>query len=157
MFPPTSLVFYLFSHHSIEECPSHCISVPFPFQKKLYVCSRCTGVLLGTLFIIFLHYYLAFPFSDFIKFILAVSLGVTAASDWFLYKLKILSTTVGRRFLTGVMTGMGIFLAGMIHQPIFQYISFSIIFVILLLVFLLSVKKNRKSVEETKVRSRKEE
>ncbi len=137
---PDSPLFYLFSHHPLEECPSHCIAFPIPLtEKKFYLCSRCSGLLLGgTLLSIFLSFFVP-PWSDLFTFALSILLGLSTAIDWFLYKLKILATSVNRRFVTGVTSGCGIVLIGTIDGLFLQYLAIILISTLLIGAYVLQI------------------
>ena len=86
----------LLCHQNEERC----------FKTKNYVfpiCSRCTGILISfliSLILIINKYY--------INFWISVVLLIIMFIDWLLQYLKILMSTNLRRFITGLIGGLGL-------------------------------------------------
>lgn len=73
---------------------------------QLPICARCTGVLMG--------YVLALPIILFLKssiwIYISIPFCVIMFSDWYIQFLRIKESTNLRRFITGILGGIGIIL-----------------------------------------------
>lgn len=139
---PSSPLFYLLAHHVRSECASHCLALSIPFKRKtLYLCSRCTGLFLGVIFLHILSSLWSVPFDGLQKLVLAVFLGLPTMIDWTLSKLDFLPSTSYRRFFTAFAAGNSITLIGTIEEGLYWYLGMAIIFTMLLLVYLIKIKK----------------
>lgn len=139
-----TFLFFLFAHHFREECESHCVSLPL-FGKRIYLCARCTGLILGLLF---LHsFFLLFRglfLQDLLKFALFLLCGILMALDWFLYKLEVVPSTSLRRFLAGILGGVSLGFLSRVQSAFLLAIGFAIVFLTLGLV--IYVKETREEV-----------
>lgn len=73
--------------------------------KQFPVCARCTGVFIGQLLVLLLAVFKVF-FSNTMGIIFLLTMGF----DWFIQAVKLKESTNVRRFLTGILGGMGIFI-----------------------------------------------
>lgn len=136
-----NVLFFLLAHHFEDECASHCVSLPL-FGKRIFLCARCTGLILG---LFFLHVpFLLFPsliLPKFLKFSLFLISGLLMAVDWFLYKLEFIPSTSTRRFLTGISGGVSLSLLARIKSPFLLALGFGIVFTTLGLVMYVKLIK----------------
>jgi len=71
--------------------------------RKLPICARCTGVLIGQVTSLFMGLIFK-PLSASSSFVMFVSMGV----DWGMQEIGLKESTNRRRFLTGILGGYGL-------------------------------------------------
>lgn len=140
IFSPSSPLFYFFSHHSIAECSSHCVAIPVK-GKKVFLCSRCTGVFLGGIVLSILLSFWTFSLSELLKFIFSFFLGGMLVIEWFFYKYGISSSSAHRRLVSGWLGGMGIRMMATIQNIFLKSFAYGTAFFLLVIVYVVKLKK----------------
>jgi len=111
--PPTDsrppLRFLIFSHHSYSKI-SHTIQLSIG-TRKVWLCARCTGILIGMTTGLFYADYLAKGFVQ-MPILIAIFL-LPAMIDWLLQVFSVRDSTNPRRIITGALIG-DVYLAGII-------------------------------------------
>jgi uncharacterized membrane protein len=105
------LFFLLFAHHSPKKL-DHTIRLSFR-NKQLFICSRCTGIALGFVTVLFPAFFkVTIPLQFFIPLISILPL--IAIIDWFTQSAKLRQSNtqirVGSGFLLGVSEALGVLL-----------------------------------------------
>ena len=112
----------------------HWITLRF-FDKKLRLCARCTGIVLGFIFLRLgtVLFALSFVLPATIGLILAFSFALPSILDWLTNKLKLRQSNNTVRMLTGILEGGGIGLLSLTNLSlslrilIITFISISVI------------------------------
>lgn len=132
------LYYMFFTHHPVS-ASDHTFYLQFG-RTKIYFCSRCSGVILGGLFSMFLLNLMEViyktEFSPEIALILIIILPIPGIIDWGTQRLLLRKSTTGFRLLTGFVLGSALFIMGFTYKYYFYtmlilVIYFSIFFLLI--------------------------
>ncbi|MHA1585028.1 MAG: DUF2085 domain-containing protein [Promethearchaeota archaeon] len=142
---PGELYINILTHHEIEE-DDHTIVIGIG-KVRVYLCTRCTAMILGVLFSFFLTAVLFFnlkiPYSQEAAFIVGAILPLFAIIDWGLQSLGIRKANTVSRMITGFLLGVSmqcIMLAG--DQMLYMLIVIGgYMLIVMILMFFRSKRK----------------
>lgn len=146
------LYYMILTHHPLS-ASDHTFYLQFG-RTKIYFCTRCSGVILGGLFAMFLAYLTAkifqVEFSAEIALLMCIILPIPGLIDWGTQRLLLRKSSTGSRLFTGFIIGLALHFMSFTYKYYFftlliLTIYFSIFF---LLVFLGHKKETRLWKEE---------
>ena len=127
---------------------SHSIKVKIR-GKEHYFCARCTGIFIGTIFILGIGAYYAiknlqFPFKGETAFFLAAFLATPSILDWATSQLELRETNNQIRLISGFLLGLALFVYFQISYSL-PLIFLSLLLFISILLFLVSYTYHSKN------------
>jgi uncharacterized membrane protein len=115
----------LISHHP-PSLYGHCIRVTV-LGRSVYFCSRCTGIYGGMAVGIVALLFLGVSLSpDWIWFMLALILGFATVTDWMTQRLTPRKTRNSVRFISGLMSGLGLAIVFLLANLVYMLITLGI-------------------------------
>ncbi|MCF2136455.1 MAG: DUF2085 domain-containing protein [Candidatus Thorarchaeota archaeon] len=140
----------MLSHHP-PSMYGHCLRVSF-HGHSLYLCGRCTGIYggmgLGILTILFGHISLE---PSWLWFLLAVALGLTTVIEWMTQRMTPRKTTLHLRFVSGLMSGIGLAIVFMLSNMFYMLVTLAIMGVSIGTVSLFEARKGNARAEDEEV------
>jgi uncharacterized membrane protein len=125
-------LYYMILTHHPTSASDHTFYLKFG-RTKVYFCSRCSGVILGGLFALFLTHMIELIFqTDFngeLALLLIIILPIPGIVDWGTQRLLLRKSTTGSRIFTGFIIGNAL------HFMSFTYKYYFFTFMILIIYF----------------------
>ncbi|MBN2150413.1 MAG: DUF2085 domain-containing protein [Candidatus Lokiarchaeota archaeon] len=122
------------THHVIEDA-DHAIGVRFG-KITIFLCTRCTAMLLGLFFSMYGFATLRLPVDQFLAFFLDIFIPAPVFVDWGLQRFGYRKATTRSRVITGALTGLGFALVPLaspdyaVHAAIVLMSYFAVFFII---------------------------
>ena len=125
-------LYYLILTHHTADASDHTFYWQFG-RTKIYLCSRCSGVIIGGILSIFVNRLLLlilnYTVSGEIALLLCIILPIPGIIDWGTQRMQIRKSTTQTRLITGFLIGVAL------HMVSFTYEYFSYMVIILLIYF----------------------
>ncbi len=136
----------MLSHHP-PSMYGHCLRVSVR-GHSLYLCGRCSGIYGGLgLGIIALFLTGTHLEPSWLWFLVAVALGLTTVIDWMTQRMTPRRTTLRLRFLTGLMSGIGLAIVFMLSNMFYMLVTLAIMGVSIGSVSVFEARKSKPPVE----------
>lgn len=141
------LYYFSLTHHPASE-KDHTFYFQFG-ETKIYLCSRCSGLVIGGITAIFLtttiELAFKFKFNPELALVLLILFPIPAEIDWGTQKLRGRKSSTGSRIFTGILLGSGLHFVKLSQQYFLIGLGFVVLyFSIVFLVRYIVSKKERK-------------
>lgn len=124
-------LYYIFLTHHPASDSDHTFYLKFG-RTKIYFCSRCSGVVLGGLFSMFVFNLIEVIFkteiSPEVAIILIIILPIPGIIDWGTQRLLFRKSTTATRLLTGFVLGSALFIMGFTYKYYFYTMLILVIY-----------------------------
>ncbi|MCK4380407.1 MAG: DUF2085 domain-containing protein [Candidatus Lokiarchaeota archaeon] len=145
------LYYMILTHHPLS-ASDHTFYLKFG-RTKIYLCSRCSGVILGGLFAMFATYLIAkifhSEFSAEFALIMCLILPVPGLIDWGSQRLLLRKSTTSSRLFTGLIIGLALHFMSLTYNYYFYtLLILTVYFTIFGVLVFLGHKKEMKLLKE---------
>ncbi len=124
----TDFVTLTLSHHPREQY-GHCVRI-LVGRHAVYLCGRCTGIYSGLILGILAFFVFGIiPEPSWLWFGIAVIIGMATVVDWMTQRLTPRKTTVRVRFVTGIMSGVGLAIIFVLGNLFYLLIAMIVMFI----------------------------